>query len=105
LLQKIRATRLKELQKLLQDPAASGEKIVEIEHLVAVEKLETDVEKRRKEELQQEMKKDLRSVNEMHQKSHELNAGRACRRAAPPSRRRSRPGGPWSRSRRWLARS
>eukprot|EP00974_Lingulodinium_polyedra_P092089 8924304-Lingulodinium_polyedra.AAC.1 len=58
---------------MLKDFTASGEKIEEIKHLVAEEKQEIDVGKRRKEELEQE-KKDLRSVNEMHQKSRELNA-------------------------------
>eukprot|EP00974_Lingulodinium_polyedra_P045930 4403139-Lingulodinium_polyedra.AAC.1 len=48
MLQKICATRLKELQKTQKDFTASGEKIVEIKHLVAEEKLEIDAGKRRK---------------------------------------------------------
>lgn len=64
MLQRICTTRFKDLQRKERELAASEEKIVEIKHMVAEKRQEVDNEKRRKEELEQQMK-DLKDENEM----------------------------------------
>jgi len=70
MLQRICAGRYEEVQRVEANCHASEEKIVEMKQLVSDKRLEVEAEKRRKEELEQQMK-DLRVENELRQE--ELN--------------------------------